>query len=270
MEKRDYYEVLGIAKSATEDEIKKAYRKLAKRFHPDVNKESDAEAKFKEVNEAYEVLSDPQRRASFDRYGRDGMQGAGFGGQQGYSSPYGNSQNFEDIFSSFFGGAQQSARPVSLHKFSTLTITFMESIKGITKSIVAESYKPNSVGGYTLKKMKVNMKIPAGIKNKQSVRIPGYGELNQMTRKRGDLYVEITVQQDVRFERKMNDIYMRKTISASDAKNGCEIRIEGIYDVVTLKVPSQINAHTKLRMKGKGVKTSTGAGDAYVEIMIER
>lgn len=202
------------------------------------------------------------------------MQGAGFN-QQGYSNgyggsyrSYGNAQNFDDIFNSFFGG--QQARSVSLHKFSSTSISFVESIRGTTKSIIAEVYKRNASGGYTLKKMKVNMKIPAGIKDKQSVRIPGYGELNQTNGSVGDLYVVINIQNDSRFERKGNDIYMRKTISAMQARNGCEIQVEGIYGTVTLKVPAQIASHTKLRMKGKGVKNSTEIGDAYVEIIIER
>lgn len=273
MEKRDYYTVLGVSKSSTDDEIKKAYRKLAKKYHPDVNKASDAETKFKEINEAYEVLSDAERRASYDRFGRDGMQGAGYG-QQGYSNPYGggyhaygNAQNFDDIFNSFFGGQQTRA---NLNKFSSTTISESEAIHGTTKSIIAEVYKGNGVQGFTLKKMKVNMKIPAGIKDKQHVRIKGYGELNQMSGTCGDLYVEINIQKETGFERRGNDIYMRKTISAIQAKNGCELSIEGLYDTVTLRVPAQITSHTKLRMKGKGVRSSTGVGDAYVEIIIER
>ena len=101
-EKRDYYEVLGISKGASEDEIKKAYRKLAKKYHPDVNKAPDAEEKFKEINEAYEVLSDPQKRATYDQFGFAGMDGAGFG--QGFSGFSGGFDDLGDIFSSFFGG----------------------------------------------------------------------------------------------------------------------------------------------------------------------
>ncbi len=267
MGKRDYYEVLGVNKTASDDEIKKAYRKLAKKYHPDINKASDAEEKFKEINEANEVLSNSEKRASYDRFGRDGMQGAGFNQQNGYRTYGGNAQDFEDIFS-FFAGAQQRQQ-VSINKFSHTSISFMEAIRGTTTSIVVNAYK-RSANGYVLKKMKVNMKIPAGIKDKQHVRIPGYGEMNRQTGQIGDLFVEVNVQKHAKFSRVGNDIYMKQQITKQQAKQGCVVEVEGIYDNVQLKIPSNVNAGMKLRMKGKGVKAASGAGDAYVEIMIQK
>lgn len=142
-DKRDYYEVLGISKGASEDEIKKAYRKLAKKYHPDVNKEADAEAKFKEINEAYEVLSDPQKKATYDQFGFAGMDGAagGFGGFEGFSS--GSFDDLGDIFSSFFGGGSGfgGSRRTSngprqgQDKYLRMNVSFMDACFGKTETI---------------------------------------------------------------------------------------------------------------------------------------
>lgn len=138
--KRDYYEVLGVSKSASDDEIKKAYRKLAKKYHPDVNKEADAEAKFKEVNEAYEVLSDTTKKATYDQFGHAGMDGAGGFGQGGFSSGFGG---FEDIFESFFSGSgfggrtssSQSGPVKGKDRIMRLNISFEEAMQGVSKTV---------------------------------------------------------------------------------------------------------------------------------------
>ncbi|GMC04724.1 hypothetical protein K4E_22940 [Enterococcus thailandicus] len=145
--KRDYYEVLGISKGASEDEIKKAYRKLSKKYHPDINKEADAEEKFKEVSEAYEILSDPQKRAAYDQYGHAGTDpnygaggGGGFGGFGGFSGGGGGFGGFEDIFDSFFGGGGgRSVDPTAPRQGAdlqyTVDLSFEEAIFGIEKEI---------------------------------------------------------------------------------------------------------------------------------------
>lgn len=147
-EKRDYYEVLGISKGASEDEIKKAYRKLAKKYHPDVNKEPGAEEKFKEVNEAYEVLSDPQKKATYDQFGFAGMDGSagGFGGFDGFSQGFssGSFDDLGDIFSSFFGGGSGfggSSRRTNNgprrgeDKYLRMNVSFLDACFGKTETI---------------------------------------------------------------------------------------------------------------------------------------
>lgn len=148
--KRDYYEVLGLSKGASEDEIKKAYRKLSKKYHPDINKEPDAEEKFKEVSEAYEILSDPQKRAAYDQYGHAGTDpnygaggaGGGFGGFGGFSGggfSGGGFGGFEDIFDSFFGGGGRSVDPNAPRQGAdlqyTVDLSFEEAIFGVEKEI---------------------------------------------------------------------------------------------------------------------------------------
>ena len=141
LEKRDYYEVLGLSKGASDDEIKRAYRKMAKKYHPDINKEADAEAKFKEINEAYEVLSDPQKKATYDQFGHAGMDGASFGGGQGFGF-----DDLGDIFGSFFGGgfgggsrSRRNTGPMKGNdRFMQMRIDFMDAIFGKTETITVE------------------------------------------------------------------------------------------------------------------------------------
>ena len=147
-DKRDYYEILGISKSASEDEIKKAYRKLAKQYHPDVNKAPDAEAKFKEINEAYEVLSDPQKKATYDQFGHAGMDGFSGGG---YSSGFGgmNMDDLGDIFSDFFGGmggfsgfnfggsasSRRNSPMKGENRYMSMEIDFLDAVHGVDKMV---------------------------------------------------------------------------------------------------------------------------------------
>lgn len=336
-EKRDYYEVLGIQKGASDDEIKKAYRKMAKKYHPDMNKSADAEEKFKEVNEAYEVLSDPQKRATYDQFGHAGMDGAQFGGGQGFgdfSSAFGGT-GFEDIFGSFFGGGfsgqqRQSNGPRRGNdRFMQMRIDFMDAIFGKKEQISlevdeqcpeclgsgarskndidvcptchgsgkvisqqrtafgvfqSESVCPDCHGtgkkikvkcekchgkGYVHKKVKLDIKIPAGINSGQQIRISGKGERGLNGGPNGDLYIEILVSNHSHFEREGNNILINVPISAIDATLGTSVDVPTVYGDVTLKIPEGTQSGTKFRLKGKGVRTNRGTGDQYVVVNVE-
>jgi len=331
MAQRDYYEVLGLTKDASDDEIKKAYRKLAKKYHPDVSKEKDAEAKFKEVQEAYSILSDPQQKASYDQFGHGGMNGAGFDGFSGFGG-----SGFEDIFSSFFGGGMGGSRRSSTgprqgeHRFMQLRVSFMDAIFGKAEEITidvdeqcneclgsgaqsksdiescstcngrgrvmtqqrtplgifqSESVCPNCRGtgkhikkvcpkckgnGYERKRIKVEVKIPAGILTGQQLRIPNKGERGTNGGPNGDLYIEILVTKHEHFIRDGKDISIYIPISALDATLGCNIDVPTVYGEVELKIPSGTQHHQKFRLRGKGVKSERGnAGDQYVIIEIQ-
>ncbi len=268
MQDRDYYEVLGVNKTASDEEIKKAYRKLAKKYHPDVNKASDAEAKFKEINAAYEVLGDAHKRASYDRFGKAGMEGAQYGGNQGYSNMY-SGASMDDIFNSFF--RQTQAQPIKgAHKFTKTTISFMDAVRGCRKSIVVEGYKKNANNEYVLKKMKINMQIPAGIDDKQHVRIKGYGDKGIRGGECGDLFVEIQIEKDPNFTRKGNHIYVQKRIHTQEAAQGCQIDVTFIDSTVSVKIPPNTKNHSVLRVKDKGIVSLHGVrGDGYVEIIVK-
>ncbi|MDF9823659.1 molecular chaperone DnaJ [Breznakia sp. PF5-3] len=336
MAKRDYYEILGLAKDANEQDIKKAYRKMAKKYHPDVNDGKDAEEKFKEVNEAYEVLSDPQKKATYDQFGHAGLDGAqGFGGGgQGFSDFGG----FEDIFGSFFGGgfggstrsSAQTGPRKGEDRFMQMRVDFLDAIFGKSEEISievdeqcseclgsgakskddvqscetchgsgrvvsqqrtafgvfqSESVCPTCHGtgktiknkcpkchgsGHEHKRIKLDIKIPAGIQSGQQIRISGKGEKGYNGGPNGDLYIEVLVAPHKSFVREGNDIRINVPISSIDATLGTQLDIPTVYGDVSLKIPAGTQNGTKFRLKGKGVKSTRGhQGDQYVEVKVE-
>ncbi len=255
---KDFYEILGVNKSSTDQEIKSAYRKLAIQYHPDKNKTKEAEEKFKEVTKAHEVLSDSQKRSTYDQFGEAAFEqggpgaggpfGSGQGGQYGpftysYSSSGGGFSDPFEIFEQFFGGAspfsRQQRRPVY-----SITIDFMEAIKGITKKVTIEGKSQT-------------IKIPAGVNNGTRIRFGEY-----------DVLVE--VKPSATFEREGVDIITSTEISFPQAVLGTELPIETIDGKVTIKIPSGTQPNAVIRLKGKGVQhvQSTSRGDHYVRIKI--
>jgi DnaJ-class molecular chaperone len=269
MASSDYYQILGISKNATEAEIKRAYRKLALQYHPDRNKGKEAEEKFKEVNKAYEVLSDTQKRQTYDQFGAAAFeqggptgQGAGgpfggFGGQQGpftytYSTSGGNPQGFDfgggfsdpfEIFEQFFGGASPFGRAQRRSTYS-LTISFMDAVKGVTKRVQLEG-KTQTI------------KIPAGVDNGSRIRF-------------GDYDVVIDVTPDRKFKRQGYDIISEQEISFPQAVLGDTVEVQTVQGLVKIKVPSGTQPETLIRLRGKGVKIvrGSGYGDHYVRIKV--
>jgi DnaJ-class molecular chaperone len=267
MASRDYYEILGVKKGATETEIKKAYRKLALQYHPDRNKgDKAAEEKFKEVTKAYEVLSDPSKKQTYDQFGeaafeQGGAGGAGgnpfaggfggFGGQQGpFSYTYSTSStngNFDfggfsdpfEIFEQFFGGARTQRRPVY-----SLTISFMEAVNGTEKKV--------NLGGKTQ-----TIKIPPGVDDGSRIRF-------------GENDVVLDVSPDKKFKRQGTDIVTEEEISFPRAVLGDELEVETVQGKVTIKIPAGTQPETLVRLRGKGVKMlrGSGFGDHYVRIKI--
>ncbi len=262
-EKRDYYEVLGIAKGASEDEIKRAYRKLAKKYHPDVNKEPDAEEKFKEINEAYEVLSDPQKRQTYDQFGFAGMDGAaGFGnGFSGFTS--GGFDDLGDIFSSFFGGdmggfggrsSRANTGPMRGDDLlKRLEIDFMEACFGTTKTIRINVDETCSACGGTGAASKADI---------ESCKTCG-GRGTVITQQRSILGV-------VQSQRTCPDCggtgkKIRK-VCPKCAGKGYQSKTQN----VEVRIPSGINSGQRLRIAGKGGRGANGGpnGDLYLEIYV--
>jgi molecular chaperone DnaJ len=338
-EKRDYYDVLGVPKNASEDEIKKAYRTLAKQYHPDVNKDAGAESKFKEINEAYENLSDPQKRQTYDQFGH---QGANFGGGAGGFNAGGFS-DLGDIFSQFFGGRQGGANSQNRSQKDTsrptkgediqmnITIDFLESCLGATKNINVDILEDcKSCGGTGAKsksdivtcsrcngrgiitetrntlfgtmqqqsscpvcggtgkvikekcltckgqgRVKVSktasVRIPAGVDNGMSLRVPEYGYGGYKGADAGDLYLKFKVKPHRFYKRDNLDIYLDTPISFIDAVLGAEIDIPTIYGDIKVKIPAGTDNLTKIRVKDKGIKDSRSNrfGDMYLIIKIE-
>lgn len=266
---KDYYQVLGLTKSATPDEIKKAYRKLALQYHPDRNKEKGADLKFKEATKAYEVLSDPQKKQTYDQFGHSAFeQGAGqnpyggaggpFGGAQGggpfsytYSTGGDGGAGFDfggfndpfEIFEQFFGGQSPFGRQQRRQAYS-LTIDFAEAVHGTTKKV--------AIGGKSQ-----TIKIPAGVDEGSRIRF-------------GDYDVIVSVTPDKRFQREGFDIIGNKEISFPQAALGGEVTIETIDGDLKLKIPSGTQPGTAIRLREKGVPHlhGNGRGDHYVRIKV--
>ncbi len=277
--KRDYYEVLGVSKSASDDEIKKAYRKLAVKYHPDKNPgDKEAEKKFKEINEAHDVLSDKQKRARYDQFGHAGVGGAGgnpfsgggaaggnpFGGfdfnGQTFNFNFGDGGAFDDILGSIFGfggGARRPRRGADYQ--ASVTLTFEEAIFGTTKKV--------SINGEDLK-----VKIPAGIDDGMSIRLRGKGgEAPTEGGEKGDLYVRVKVKPHKHLTREGAIILSEEKISMVDAALGCEIEVETVDGTVTMKVPAGTQSGTPFKLSGHGVpfRADGDRGPHIVTVVVE-
>ncbi len=270
---KDYYQTLGVSKTATKDEIKKAFRKKAHEFHPD--KQGGDEAKFKEANEAYQVLSDDQKRAQYDRFGSAGpnMGGGGFGGQQGFGgfdfSGFQNGQggmefDLNDIFEGFFGGGGFNGRRVrrGRHIQLGLTLTFKESIFGTKKKIKLPSQSAMA------SKKEVEVDIPAGIENGQQLRLSGYGEAVEGGQA-GDLYLIISVPEHPVYRKEGYHLVRTLEVKLTDALLGAKYDIETLDGNVTVKIPKGINTGTLLRIKGEGVRAGGwDRGDILLQVKV--
>ena len=253
---KSLYETLGVSERASADEIKKAYRKLARKYHPDVNKDKDAVEKFKEINAAYEVLSDKKKKDEYDMYG-DQM----FGGQNfhDFARNQGN-VDLDDLLRSIFGGGggfgggfgggPQSAP--DLDQRTSIVVPFDVSVIGGKHNI--------TVGNESF-----DIKIPAGIKSGETLRVRGKG--NQGMGRRGDLLIKVEVAKSPIFERKDNDLYMTIDVPLKSALFGGKVVIKtSIYDPITLKVPKNTKNGQKFRVRGKGVidRKTALAGNLYL------
>lgn len=252
MSKRDYYEVLGVSKGASDDEIKKAFRKLAIKYHPDKNPgNKEAEEKFKEANEAYSVLSDKTKRSRYDQFGHAGVGGDGggnpFGGGFGGFGGNGQSFNFdfggggfEDIINAMFGGGGFRAARRGRDYRTSITIDFEEAIFGVTKTISVENEQ-------------IKLKIPAGIYDGQSIRLGGKGgEAPSADGQRGDLYVEVRVRAHKTLTREGELILSEITIPMTDAVLGTEVEVETVDGKITMKVPAGTQPGTNFKLSGHG------------------
>jgi len=292
MSKRDFYEILGVPKGASDDEIKKAYRKLAMKYHPDRNKgRKDAEARFKEAKEAYEALSDKDKRAAYDRFGHAGVDpsmagaaggaggfdfnemfrqargaqggaggGAGFEGFQFEGAP-------EDLFEGLFGGGRGGRRAPRSRKGADvgyrMNVSLEQAVRGFETHI--------SVPGDDGASRTLEVKIPAGIRDGQKVRIAGRGHPGHDGGPAGDVLVEIRIEPHPRFEREGDDLVTRATISQPQAALGGEVEVATLDGPVTMTVPPGTQPGRRFRLRGKGVKgmKSGELGDLYVVVQVE-
>ncbi len=259
MAKKDYYEVLGVSKNASDDEIKKAYRKLAVKYHPDKNPgNKEAEEKFKEISEAHEVLSDKQKRARYDQFGHAGVGGNGSmggnpfqgGGFQNFNFDFGGGGGgLDDILGSIFGFGGGPRRPARGADYrTTVTLTFEEAVFGTTKVVSADG-----------KDLKV--KIPAGIDDGMSIRLNGKGGAAPKGGTKGDLYVFIRVKPHKHLTREGTIILSETRISMADAALGTTVDVETVDGNVRMRIPAGTQSGTPFKLSGHGVPLMRSDGD---------
>lgn len=288
MDYRDYYKILGVPKSATQDEIKKAFRKLAVKHHPDKNPgDKKSEEKFKEINEANEVLGNPEKRKKYDELGdnwrayqQHGGDAGGFDWskfasrtrQQQYQTPndgddyFGRGTDFSDFFESIFGGSsgatttsQRTSRPARGQDMKAeLVLTLDDAYHGGTKQIL-------------LNEGKINMKIKPGIRQGQVLRMKGKGGAGSKNQPHGDLMITIHIAKHARYERKENDLYFDQPLDVYTAVLGGKLNVEIFDRIIKIDIPPCTDSGKVFRLKGVGMpyfEYSEKRGDAYVKMMI--
>lgn len=268
----DYYSVLGIDKNASDEEIKKAYRKAARKFHPDLNpNDKTAHQKFQQINEANEVLSDPEKRKKYDQYGKDWQHAEQFEQQkrQSQQSPFGGGQHFtgdtdhdfSDFFESMFGNAGRSRQT----KFRGQD--YHAELK-VSLADIMETHQQT----LTVNEKNIRITIPAGIENGQVIKLKGYGAPGMNGGPAGDLYITFSITTHPQFKRSGNDLLTTATIDLYTAVLGGETTIDTLKGKVKLKVNPETQNGTKIRLKGKGVpvyKKEGEAGDLYVTYAVK-
>ncbi len=339
MNKKDYYEVLGVSKTATDEEIKRAFRKLAKQYHPDLNKDPGAEEKFKEIGEAYSVLSDQTKRRQYDQFGHAAFQNGGGNSNSGFSGFDMGDINLDDILSDLFGGGfsgfsgfGQRGRSSSRSSKGkdirvVLNLTFEEAAFGCEKDIklnlTSTCSKCNGKGGFNEKTCKtcggagkvleqqqtifgymqtqktcptcrglgksyetecsechgkgivekvktLTVTIPEGVDEGYQLRLSGKGNAGLNGGPNGDVFLEFKIKEHPLFERDGSDIYLEVPITITDAALGCKKEIPTLYGNIVLEIKAGTQNYTKLKIKGKGIKTpnSLGKGNMYAVINI--
>lgn len=295
---RDFYQILGIPRTASADDIKKAYRRLARQFHPDLHsgtKKAEMEKKFKELNEANEVLSDPDKRKKYDQYGAQWEQAEAFekarqqAGTQGFNWQQTGGESggeaFSDIFENLFsgrgrGGGRGFAMPGEDLE-TEVELSLREVLTGVTKRINLREPTTCSTcqgtgalrgrtcpichgTGSTAELKTIEVKIPAGVQDGTRVRVAGKGQPGSNGGKHGDLYLHVVIEPDAVFRRQGSDIHVNVPIYPWEAALGAEIMAPTLTEPVKVKVPAGSKADSKLRLKGKGLPSATGHGDLFL------
>lgn len=280
---KDYYEILGISRSADAEEIKKSFRRLARKYHPDLNpKDKTAETHFKEINEAYEVLSDPEKRQKYDQFGQYWKQV----GQGGSAAPgrgveefgFGDFTSFEEFISELLGRSSGGAYPyaagkrpsgyggftpgqgntntaAALDRETTLSLSLTEAFHGVQKRL--------NLGGET-----IEVRIPAGVKSGSRIRLKGKGQMHPYQQQRGDLYLVVDLKSHEFFHLEEDNLLCEVPIAPDEAVLGATIEVPTPDGLVSVQIPPGVRSGQSLRLRGKGWPKKVGRGDQMVKVII--
>jgi curved DNA-binding protein len=285
VEFKDYYKVMGVARDATEAQIKQAYRKLARKYHPDVSKEKDAEARFKEVGEAYEVLKSPEKRAAYDQLGQGPRPGEDFrpppdwnaGFEFSGAGEHGGAADYSDFFESLFGAAGRGGAGRSRRGFNAgpgpgedhhakVMLDLEASLEGGTRTLTLRVPQLDAQGRLVSKDRVLNVHVPKGILPGQVIRLAGQGSTTGGDTP-GDLFIEVEFAPHASYRVDGRDLYLELPVAPWEAVLGASVKTPTPGGTVDLKIPAGSHAGTKLRLKGRGIPAST-PGDFYVVLQI--
>jgi len=284
MKFQDYYQVLGVDKSATQGEIKKSYRKLSRKYHPDVSKLPDATEKFKALGEAYEVLKDPEKRAAYDRVGQGQQAGQNFepppGWDEGFEfsgqdNGYVDPAAYSDFFESIFGGAgagrastgqQQYNRPSGQDHHAKILIDLEDAYTGTVREITLQIPYLDAQGHVKTEHRALKVKIPKGIKQGQKIRLAGQGGVS-VGGPQGNLYLQVEFNAHAFYNVEGQDVYLKVPITPWEAALGAKIKIPTPAGVIQIKVPEKSISGSKLRLKGRGIPAKI-TGDLFVILQV--
>jgi curved DNA-binding protein len=286
MDYKDYYKILGVARDASQDEIKRVYRRLARKYHPDVSKEKNAEDRFKEVQEAYEVLKDPEKRAAYDQLGSNWRSGQEFRPPPDWGKDFefttsfggpGEDGGFSDFFSSLFGarspfgqqggpGRRGFARSGEDH-VAKIEIDLEDAFRGGTQTIELKSPQLSDDGRVAVKPRTLRVTIPAGVIEGQRIRLAGQGSAGIGGGPAGDLYLEIGLRPHRLLEVEGRDVTLTLPIAPWEAALGATIQTPTLAGPVDLRIPPGAKSGQRLRLKGRGLPGAT-PGDQYVVLKI--
>lgn len=289
MEFKDYYTTLGIERNATQDEVKRAYRKLARKYHPDINKSQDAEQRFKEIGEAYEVLQDTEKRAAYDKFGSNWEAGQDFSPPpdwdagfefQGGGYTQADASQFSDFFESLFGrksefshrGAFQGRQSPFYGKgqdlHAKIVISLEDIFHGSKQTLTLQRPTVDANGHVIVRPHTLQVTIPKGVTEGQRIRLEGQGGAGMGGGANGDLYLEVILADHPHFTVNNRDILLTLPITPWEAALGATIPVPTLGGIVELKIPANSQTGRKMRLKGRGICSAKVSGDQYVTLTV--
>lgn len=287
MEFKDYYDVMGVERNASQADVKRAYRKLARKFHPDVSKQTDAEVRFKELGEAYAVLKDPEKRSAYDQLGENwkagqnfrpppdwgaGFEhsGANFGGGDGGGSAH--SDFFESLFGHDFRSAQTAGKRANFNgrgedQHARVMIELQDAYRGATRDITLRTPGLDGGGHVQTRQRTLKVKIPKGVKQGQRIRLSGQGSPGLGDGRNGDLYLEVEFNPHRHFRVQGHDVYLNLPLAPWEAALGATVKVPTPDGPVDLKIPPGSMTERRLRLQKRGIPGDP-PGDLYVELVV--